>query len=101
MSSNIDSILASFSPAQQDAIKALIAQEAAKNAPPAPRQLTEAEQVALDLSIARDALQHSNGTLTALYRIIEACDKIAAKVYPAETAQESSTIDTTVTGSAV
>jgi hypothetical protein len=94
MSDDINAVLSSFSPAQQEAIKALIAQEAAKNAPPPPRVLTEAEQVERHLALARESLQHAGSSVFFNDRVLSVLETIAAKVYEPATVKESAAVST-------
>lgn len=84
---DLSSVLGALTPAQQDAIRALIAQEAAKNAPPPPKELTPAEKADLLLSQAQSIFTGENTGFTAAavvfyHRVLQLLENILAAVYP-------------------
>jgi hypothetical protein len=83
---DVDSIIASLPSDIQDAIRALVAQELAKNVPPPPKQLTPSEQATLYLSQARAALGGENvgfqiGEIVLHDRVLSVLENLVAKVY--------------------
>jgi hypothetical protein len=94
---DIDAILSAFSPTQRDAIRALIAQEAAKNVPPAPRVLTEQEKAALYIAQARAVFGGENsrlavGDVVLHDKELTLLEMLVSKVYPAEIPNADGTV---------
>jgi hypothetical protein len=88
---DVDSIIASLPSNVQDAIRALVAQELAKNVPPPPKQLTPSEQATLYLSQARAALGGENvgfqiGEIVLHDRVLSVLENLVTKVYAEDTA---------------
>lgn len=95
-SPDLSSVLGALTPAQQEAIKALIAQEAAKNAPPPPKVLTPAEQADLYLAQARAAFSGENtnfhlGQIVVIDRILSLLENIIKAVYAVVAVTEPTT----------
>lgn len=81
---DVNNLVASLPVNVQDAIRALVAQEIAKNAPPPPRELTPHEQIEQHLSLARDSLQHAGNTIFFQDRVLSALEMLAAVTFPEE-----------------
>ena|SRR5271166_2499736 len=78
---DVNTIIASLPSNVQDAIKALVAQELAKNAPPPPKVLTESEQAALHVTQAYAALQNDLNMANFNGHILSVLEMLVAKSY--------------------
>jgi|SRR5271166_1973302 len=81
---DVSTIIASLPSNVQDAIKALVAQELAKNAPPPPKVLTPSEQASLHVTQAYAALQNDLNMANFNGHILSVLEMLVAKSYAAD-----------------